>query len=112
MRSANYNLDMSDNQKKPGAAFWAGVILLLALAYPASFGPACWLVGWGVLPVRATAKVYRPFVLEAFGDDWLANSLFWYAGICDRNDSGIHSMFAVLSYRIRPDQEVSPVQFR
>src|SRR5258708_36081271 len=31
---------MTDH-KKPGAAFWATVVLVVALAYPLSFGAAC-----------------------------------------------------------------------
>jgi len=30
------------SRKKPGVAFWATVVLVVALAYPVSFGPACW----------------------------------------------------------------------
>jgi len=30
--------------KKPGVAFWATVVVVVALlAYPLSFGPACWI---------------------------------------------------------------------
>lgn len=31
------------SRKKPGVASWATVILVVSLAYPLSFGPACWL---------------------------------------------------------------------
>jgi hypothetical protein len=34
---------MSEERKKPGVAFWATVVLVAVLAYPLSFGPACWL---------------------------------------------------------------------
>ncbi len=35
---------MSENQKKPGVAFWATVVVVVALVgYPLSFGPACWI---------------------------------------------------------------------
>jgi hypothetical protein len=31
------------SRKKPGVAFWATVVVIVALvAYPLSFGPACW----------------------------------------------------------------------
>jgi hypothetical protein len=30
--------------KKPGVAFWATVVVVVVLvAYPLSFGPACWI---------------------------------------------------------------------
>src|SRR5262245_35345099 len=32
------------DRKKPGVAFWTAVVVFAALvAYPLSFGPACWL---------------------------------------------------------------------
>jgi len=31
------------DRKKPGWAFWTTVVLAVVLAYPLSFGPACWL---------------------------------------------------------------------
>ena len=32
------------SRKKPGVAFWATVVVVAALvAYPLSFGPACWI---------------------------------------------------------------------
>jgi hypothetical protein len=32
------------DRKKPGVAFWATVALVVVLvAYPLSFGPACWI---------------------------------------------------------------------
>jgi hypothetical protein len=35
---------MTPSHKKPGVAFWATVGLVVVLvAYPLSFGPACWL---------------------------------------------------------------------
>ena len=47
--------------KKPGVAFWAMVVVVAVLvAYPLSFGPACWInrrTGIGG-PVLAT--IYRP----------------------------------------------------
>jgi hypothetical protein len=37
-------------RKKPGVTFWATVVMVVTLvAYPLSFGPACWLCEKGVL---------------------------------------------------------------
>jgi hypothetical protein len=34
---------MTSHRKKPGVAFWATVVVVVVLvAYPLSFGPACW----------------------------------------------------------------------
>ena len=35
---------MTPSRKKPGVAFWPTVVVVVALvAYPLSFGPACWI---------------------------------------------------------------------
>jgi hypothetical protein len=67
---------------KPGVAFWASVVVVVGLAYPISFGPACWITsrlnaGAGCLPT-----VYRPFIWALSPDDTdsrLNAALFWYA---------------------------------
>ena len=67
------------DRKKPGVAFWATVVVVVALvAYPLSFGPACWIssrIGHGaeILPV-----LYRPFVGKMDHDDpdWFNFSRF------------------------------------
>jgi multisubunit Na+/H+ antiporter MnhB subunit len=49
--------------KKPGVAFWATVALAVVLvAYPLSFGPACWLADKGVVSAIKIMRVYRPIV--------------------------------------------------
>jgi hypothetical protein len=42
------------DRKKPGVAFWATVVVVAVLAYPLSFGPACWVSG----RVEADEKVF------------------------------------------------------
>src|SRR5262245_51365182 len=35
---------MESSRKQPGVAFWAAVVIVVALvAYPLSIGPACWM---------------------------------------------------------------------
>jgi hypothetical protein len=52
---------MVPSHKKPGVAFWATVVVVVGLvAYPLSFGPACWITsrldrGADLIPV-----LYRP----------------------------------------------------
>src|SRR5690348_8896119 len=53
---------MIDGKRKPGVSFWATVVMLVVLAYPISFGPACWITsradrGKSLLPV-----VYWPIL--------------------------------------------------
>ena len=51
---------MTDS-KKHGWAFWATVGLVVVLVgYPLSFGPACWLVSWEILPDWGIGAIYRP----------------------------------------------------
>jgi hypothetical protein len=67
--------------KKPGVAFWATVALVALLAYPLSFGPACWLAKWGAIPVATIVTVYRPIIarIDVF-PDWTINGIALYAG--------------------------------
>ena len=50
------------SRKKPGVAFWATVIVLVALVgYPLSFGPACWAASWNVgMPLHWMETLYWP----------------------------------------------------
>jgi hypothetical protein len=53
------------DRKKPGLAFWATVALAVVLAYPLSFGPACWLADNGLTSMRTTACIYKPILFAA-----------------------------------------------
>jgi hypothetical protein len=76
--------------KKPGMAFWATVVVVAALvAYPLSFGPACWLAthaNGGLLSDRCLTTAYWP-ILQArhCGPDLLARGLDWYACVGTAN---------------------------
>ena len=49
----------ADPKKKPTAGFWITVILLVVLvAYPLSFGPACWLASHCSLPEPVEYALY------------------------------------------------------
>jgi len=53
---------MTSSCKKPGVAFWATVVVVVGLAYPISFGPACWITsrlgqGASLLPT-----IYHPLL--------------------------------------------------
>jgi hypothetical protein len=52
---------MTSDRKKPGVAFCATVVVVVGrVAYPLSFGPACWLVARGMIPFSPTAAIYKP----------------------------------------------------
>jgi hypothetical protein len=55
-----------DLRKKPSVAFWATVVVVVVLlAYPLSFGPACWVVTGGGLRTEWTLRLYRPLIRNA-----------------------------------------------
>ena len=76
---------MSPDRKKPGAAFWAAVVVVVALAYPISFGPACWLTKWGYINSTISGRLYRPILRHSVGKDGrLASAIRCYA-LLDRS---------------------------
>jgi hypothetical protein len=54
------------DRKKPGVAFWATVVVVVVLmAYPLSFGPACWLVSHADLNEQVVNIPYRPVLFTS-----------------------------------------------
>src|SRR5262245_10054824 len=68
------------DRNKPGVAFWATVVLVVALAYPLSFAPACWLIRMEVLDLTVVAHAYRPVVDLGQASHPIASLATWYAG--------------------------------
>ena len=52
---------MESERKKAGAAFWCAVAVSVALAYPVSFGPACWFNSYTGVGGGLIAAAYDPF---------------------------------------------------
>ncbi len=73
---------MSHTRKKPGVAFWATVVVVVVLvAYPLSFGPACWLFKWGILSESRLRSVYAPILdHEAEIPRGARRFAAWYSG--------------------------------
>src|SRR5262249_20222835 len=78
------------DRKKPGVAFWATVVVVVALlGYPLSFGPACWLTaqpwensarndGWDEPP--RCLLIYWPFgIILNQRDSPLKTAVTWWA---------------------------------
>jgi hypothetical protein len=75
---------MTPDRKKPGVAFWATVVVVVvALLYPISFGPACWISSRLNAGTQAVTVVYRPITwcLSDNYDGPLDNAVRWYAGL-------------------------------
>ena len=54
---------MTTSRKHLCTAFWATLVVVVALvAYPLSFGPACWAVGRAHFADQAFRATYRPLV--------------------------------------------------
>jgi len=72
--------------KKPGVAFWATMVVVFGLlAYPLSWGPACWIL-WrtGTPPwaVQCYQRIYGP-LLWIYGQSpsWIQDAIQWYCGL-------------------------------
>ena len=72
---------MTSDRKKPGVAFWATVVVVVALvAYPLSFGPACRIAMRNDSLRPQIARAYRPLVLAARdGPKPIQIALTWFA---------------------------------
>jgi hypothetical protein len=58
---------MTSARNKPGVAFWATVVVTVALiGYPVSFGPACWVCDRGRISKQVMAWIYKPFIVATF----------------------------------------------
>jgi hypothetical protein len=82
---------MTDAQKKkPTAGFWITVVVVVVLAYPLSFGPACWLATrWR--PLRGPVNsIYSSAAWACFkAPNAVGNAIIWYANVAgDVNFSG------------------------
>jgi hypothetical protein len=49
-----------NDRKKPGAAFWTAVLVVVLGLYVGSFGPACRIYEDGYLDARSVWLAYRP----------------------------------------------------
>jgi hypothetical protein len=55
---------MSSDRKKPGAVFWATMVVVAGLVmYPLSFVPACWVSSRVQPSGTCLSAVYRPIIL-------------------------------------------------
>jgi hypothetical protein len=74
---------MTFSHKKPGVAFWATVVVVVALAYPLSLGPVLCLARHGYTPSWMDApmtRFYHPISWVYFnGPGAVHDVLDWYA---------------------------------
>ena len=70
----------ADKKKKPSAGFWIAVALVVALvAYPLSFGPACWISERTGIGTSALSLTYQPMLRIWMRRDRAGSTVNWYA---------------------------------
>ncbi len=78
------------DRKKPTAGSWMTVALVAALvAYPLTFGPACWLCGRDPIPPavdQAIAYVYGPLADRAILGKNSIDKVLWRWSKCFRGN--------------------------
>src|SRR5260370_446754 len=82
---------MAPERKKAGVAVWVTVATVVLLAYPLSFGPACWLCHKRYVPVEIVSVLYRPVLWAAWhGPRQTRLLIFGFEAICQGRsaDSG------------------------
>src|SRR5258708_2207174 len=71
-----------NHRKKRGVAFWATVVVVVALAgYPLSFGPAFWFYSRLVTTSvgHFANRFYHPIIYTwRSGPEWIAEPIGWY----------------------------------
>ena len=79
-----------NDRKTPGFGFWVIVAALATVAYPLSFGPACWFVARAELRTRADLVnlPYRPVVwVYSRSSGPIEAAIHWYATVGCRTGS-------------------------
>jgi hypothetical protein len=72
------------DRKKPGVAFWGTVVLVLVMAYPLSFGPACWLYSRSEsLEIWETSdRIYYPILWACWhAPEPVGDAIDWYMNV-------------------------------
>jgi hypothetical protein len=73
--------EMTD-RKKPGLAFWATLVVVGVLAYPLSFGPACWITSHSGYGSEFVSTVYQPLLRASFDAPApIATTVWWCANL-------------------------------
>jgi hypothetical protein len=83
---------MKHDDKRSRAAFWATVaMVVLLVAYPLSFGPACWIVSRrpGAVNFRWLPDSYWPIGWCAKRSDPVRNAIWRFGQLGMKDDSDI-----------------------
>jgi hypothetical protein len=71
------------DRKKPGVAFWATMVVVVVLvAYPLSFGPACWISSRVQPSGRVVSVIYSPVIWTWHrSSPWAHSAIAQYVGM-------------------------------
>ncbi len=84
---------MTPSRKHPGVALWATVVVVVALLYPISFGPTCWIMTrMGIGRRRLMPAAYRPITMIAESGSAANNAIRWYAKLFAPRGWGLYSL--------------------
>jgi hypothetical protein len=74
---------MTSDSKRPSIAFWATVVMIAVLAYPLSFGPACWITSRLNRGAELVPVLYRPltWAMSEKSDATFNRVSRWYAKV-------------------------------
>lgn len=97
---------MPQQRNNPSATFWCAVVLLIALAYPLSLGPACLLMESHLLPSHVTVNFYRPVIRNAQRSKWPMRQYLRLWGI---DDEGTRMLNVALDLFDQIDAMPNPV---
>jgi len=70
-----FTVRLVNRRGKVGRRFWISAAVVVALGYPISFGPVCWLCSARMLPLAPVGYFYWPFVYRASCEDGFGSVL-------------------------------------
>jgi hypothetical protein len=85
---------MTGDRKKPGVAFWGTVVVVALLAYPLSFGPACWLAQRDAATTeRLAPRLYWPigWAFTKSPRGVIRGVIHWYATLGNSEIVSVHT---------------------
>jgi hypothetical protein len=83
------------DRKKPGVAFWATVVVVVALVmgYPLSIGPAIWLTARGYFREATVQSFYLPVLWSAAQAESLESAVTWWGTLGVPDGKAVTFMF-------------------
>jgi len=88
---------MSEERKRAVCPWIAALLIGLPVLYVSSFGPACWMASYRIVPPRATAVIYRPILsIWWHGSPRQMAVVEWYARLGQKEHVNILGFMTVI----------------